>query len=77
SYPRTETNIFPTEINLQPLVQNQANDPRWGAFAQRVLNEGPRPRNGKNTDKAHPPIHPTRYPDGQLTVRFFFRLSCD
>ncbi|CAM2722218.1 unnamed protein product [Rotaria socialis] len=67
SYPRTETNIFPTEINLQPLVQNQANDPRWGAFAQRVLNEGPRPRNGKNTDKAHPPIHPTRYPDGQLT----------
>jgi len=66
SYPRTETNIFPSEINLQPLVQNQISDPRWGQFAQRVLNDGIRPRNGKNTDKAHPPIHPTRYPDGQL-----------
>ena len=68
SYPRTETNIFPSEINLQPLIQNQLGDARWGQFAQRVLNDGPRPRNGKNTDKAHPPIHPTRYPDGQLTV---------
>ncbi|CAF3834837.1 unnamed protein product [Rotaria sp. Silwood1] len=67
SYPRTETNIFPSEINLYPLIQNQVNDQRWGAFAQRVLNDGPQPRNGKNTDKAHPPIHPTRYPDGQLT----------
>ncbi|CAF1087006.1 unnamed protein product [Rotaria sordida] len=67
SYPRTETNIFPSEINLHPLIQNQINDQRWGAFAQRVLNDGPRPRNGKNTDKAHPPIHPIRYPDGQLT----------
>ncbi|CAF3174149.1 unnamed protein product [Rotaria sp. Silwood2] len=67
SYPRTETNIFPSEINLNPLVQNQISDQRWGIFAQRVLNDGPRPRNGKNTDKAHPPIHPIRYPDGQLT----------
>lgn len=66
SYPRTETNIFPPEINLTPLVQNQVGDQRWGAFAQRVLNDGIRPRNGKNTDKAHPPIHPTRHPDGQL-----------
>jgi DNA topoisomerase-3 len=72
SYPRTETNIFPSEINLNPLIQNQLGDQRWGAFAQRVLNDGARPRNGKNTDKAHPPIHPTRYPDAQLTVRFVF-----
>lgn len=69
SYPRTETNIFPPEINLSPLVQNQVGDQRWGAFAQRVLNDGPQPRNGKNSDKAHPPIHPTRYPDVSLTVR--------
>ncbi|CAF1561613.1 unnamed protein product [Adineta ricciae] len=67
SYPRTETNIFPNEINLNPLIQNQIGDQRWGAFAQRVLNDGPHPRNGKNSDKAHPPIHPTRYPDSQLT----------
>jgi DNA topoisomerase-3 len=68
SYPRTETNIFPSEINLVPLIQNQVSDHRWGQFAQRVLNDGPQPRNGKNTDKAHPPIHPTRCADGQLTV---------
>ena len=30
SYPRTETNIFPKELNLTPLVQMQTNDHRWG-----------------------------------------------
>ncbi len=29
SYPRTETNIFPKELNLVPLVETQAQDPRW------------------------------------------------
>lgn len=30
SYPRTETNIFPKELNLRNLVQLQAEDRRWG-----------------------------------------------
>lgn len=30
-------------------------------FAQRVLNNGPAPRQGKKSDQAHPPIHPTKY----------------
>ena len=30
SYPRTETNIFPPELNLTPLVQNQTPSPNWG-----------------------------------------------
>ena len=30
SYPRTETNIFPKELALEPLVQQQVNDPNWG-----------------------------------------------
>ena len=30
SYPRTETNIFPKELDLQGLIQNQAQDPNWG-----------------------------------------------
>ena len=30
SYPRTETNIFPKELALEPLVQQQVNDPDWG-----------------------------------------------
>ena len=30
SYPRTETNIFPKDLNLVNMVQQQANDPQWG-----------------------------------------------
>ncbi|RZC37038.1 DNA topoisomerase 3-alpha [Asbolus verrucosus] len=62
SYPRTETNIFPKELNLANLVTEQQNDDRWGAFAHRIMNEGgPNPRQGKKSDQAHPPIHPTKY----------------
>lgn len=52
SYPRTETNIFPKELNLVNLVEKQRNDPRWGPFTQRILNEGgPNPRQGKKSDQ--------------------------
>ncbi|XP_038165343.1 DNA topoisomerase 3-alpha [Cyprinodon tularosa] len=63
SYPRTETNIFPANLPLTPLVEQQAQSPEWGTFAQRVLEQpgGPNPRQGKNSDQAHPPIHPTKY----------------
>lgn len=65
SYPRTETNIFPKGMNLHHLVEIQTGDNRWGEFANRILREeGPRPRNGKKTDNAHPPIHPTKKGDG-------------
>lgn len=30
SYPRTETNIFPKELNLSNLVQLQTQDNNWG-----------------------------------------------
>ncbi|KAM6186541.1 DNA topoisomerase 3-alpha isoform 2-T2 [Rhynchocyon petersi] len=62
SYPRTETNIFPRELNLVTLVEQQIPDPRWGPFAQSILEQGgPWPRNGNKSDQAHPPIHPTKY----------------
>ncbi|XP_078229244.1 DNA topoisomerase 3-alpha isoform X3 [Callithrix jacchus] len=62
SYPRTETNIFPRDLNLTVLVEQQTPDPRWGAFAQSILERGgPTPRNGNKSDQAHPPIHPTKY----------------
>ncbi|XP_023234513.1 DNA topoisomerase 3-alpha-like [Centruroides sculpturatus] len=61
SYPRTETNKFPKDINLGSLVEMQVQDPNWGGFASRVLNDGPNPRQGNKTDNAHPPIHPTKY----------------
>ncbi|XP_007425114.1 DNA topoisomerase 3-alpha isoform X2 [Python bivittatus] len=62
SYPRTETNIFPRDLNLSHLVQLQTQDPHWGGFAQRILDGGgPTPRQGTKSDQAHPPIHPTKY----------------
>lgn len=63
SYPRTETNIFPANLALAPLVEQQTQSPAWGTFAQRVLDQpgGPSPRQGKNSDQAHPPIHPTKF----------------
>ena len=30
SYPRTETNIFPQDLDLRSLVQMQTSDPNWG-----------------------------------------------
>jgi DNA topoisomerase-3 len=67
SYPRTETNIFPKGMNLHNLVEQQVSDQRWGDFASRILREGgPKPRNGKKTDNAHPPIHPTKKGDGLM-----------
>lgn len=62
SYPRTETNIFPAGMDLNALVEQQVPHPQWGSFASRILREGgARPRAGKKTDNAHPPIHPTKY----------------
>ncbi|XP_053608137.1 DNA topoisomerase 3-alpha [Plodia interpunctella] len=62
SYPRTETNEFPKEMNLGQLVGLQTDDPNWGTFAQGILDSGgPTPRQGNKSDKAHPPIHPTKY----------------
>ncbi|RZF37386.1 hypothetical protein LSTR_LSTR009737 [Laodelphax striatellus] len=61
SYPRTETTIFPKEMNLSNLVQLQTADPNWGEFASQVLADGPNPRQGKKTDEAHPPIHPIKH----------------
>lgn len=60
SYPRTETNIFPKELNLTPIVEAQTSSNVWGAFASKVLENGINPRQGKNTDNAHPPIYPTK-----------------
>ncbi|KAK4336755.1 hypothetical protein RND71_043770 [Anisodus tanguticus] len=83
SYPRTETNIFPPDLKLEPLVSEQTKDNKWGTFAQRVLNDGIHPRQGKKTDKAHPPIHPLKhvtnlendeYKVYELIVRHF--LAC-
>ncbi|KAK4661962.1 DNA topoisomerase [Podospora pseudopauciseta] len=63
SYPRTETDRFDKGMNLRGLVEKQFPDGRWGAFARELIEGGRfnQPRQGKNDDKAHPPIHPITY----------------
>uniref|UniRef100_A0A914ZNL1 DNA topoisomerase n=1 Tax=Parascaris univalens TaxID=6257 RepID=A0A914ZNL1_PARUN len=61
SYPRTETNKFPSNLDLNPLIEQQVANAEWGEFAQEVLNCGANPRNGTKSDEAHPPIHPLKF----------------
>ncbi|KAI0481094.1 DNA topoisomerase [Xylariaceae sp. FL0804] len=62
SYPRTETDRFDPGMNLRALVQKQSQSHAWGAFAQGLVDGGfQQPRQGRNDDKAHPPIHPITY----------------
>jgi len=61
SYPRTETDSFTDTFDLQALVQVQAQHAVWGGYANNLLNGNgfQMPRQGRNSDQAHPPIHPT------------------
>ncbi|KAI1402226.1 prokaryotic type I DNA topoisomerase [Hypoxylon fuscum] len=62
SYPRTETDRFDSGMNLRALVQKQTPSDSWGGFAQNLVDGGfQQPRQGRNDDKAHPPIHPITY----------------
>ncbi|KAI7367617.1 DNA topoisomerase III [Hortaea werneckii] len=69
SYPRTETDQFDRGMNLQAIIQKQTQGGPWAPFAQDLVNGGfSWPRNGKNNDKAHPPIHPVNFVSpGQLS----------
>lgn len=66
SYPRTETNIWPNSMDFNHLCQMQTRDHRWGAFAQKCVQYGANPNQGRATDNAHPPIHPMGVPKGRL-----------
>ncbi|GAB7351247.1 hypothetical protein MBLNU459_g1673t1 [Dothideomycetes sp. NU459] len=62
SYPRTETDQFDRAIDLRSLVEKQVQGPRWGQYAQSLLDGGfSQPRGGRNNDNAHPPIHPVNF----------------
>lgn len=51
--------------SLRSLVQQYTPDPNYGPFATKVLGWGPNPREGKKSDQAHPPIHPTKYTNSE------------
>ncbi|VDM97748.1 unnamed protein product [Thelazia callipaeda] len=61
SYPRTETNKFPKDMNLMLFVEQQTVSAEWGDFSQKIAARGPDPRNGSKSDEAHPPIHPLKF----------------
>lgn len=69
SYPRTETDSYSQRTDLHTIVQEQQGHPVWGAYAQRLLDPGEglwrNPSNGGHDDKAHPPIHPTKFSAGE------------
>lgn len=50
-------------------MQEQLRHPIWGSYAQRLLDPGSglwrNPSNGGHDDKAHPPIHPTKFSSGE------------
>ncbi|CAG9463966.1 unnamed protein product [Pedinophyceae sp. YPF-701] len=66
SYPRTETDRFSRETDIQGIIDVQSHNPEWGQYAQALLDPAQDlfmfPDRGQNDDKAHPPIHPTRAP---------------
>ena len=62
SYPRTETDQFDRGMDLKKIVEKQVPAHAWGQYAQGLLDGGfNQPRNGRNNDKAHPPIHPVNF----------------
>ncbi|XP_075081423.1 DNA topoisomerase 3-alpha isoform X4 [Nicotiana tabacum] len=69
SYPRTETDCFSEKTDLRTMVQEQGGHPVWGSYAQRLLDPQSglwrNPSGGGHDDKAHPPIHPTKFSAGE------------
>lgn len=87
SYPRTETDQFPANMDLKSYIAKQEQDSRWGQYAKTLTqgNAFRHPRGGKHDDKAHPPIYPVKYvktaslqPDQQKVYEFIVRryLAC-
>eukprot|EP00268_Persea_americana_P023588 TRINITY_DN23151_c0_g1_i7.p1 TRINITY_DN23151_c0_g1~~TRINITY_DN23151_c0_g1_i7.p1 ORF type:complete len:566 (+),score=90.61 TRINITY_DN23151_c0_g1_i7:130-1827(+) len=69
SYPRTETDGFSVNTDLHAIVREQQGHPLWGSYAQQLLDPESglwrNPGSGGHDDKAHPPIHPTKFSTGE------------
>lgn len=61
SYPRTETDRFPANMDMRPYVAKLAQGGPWAEYARAL--EPVTPRAGSHDDKAHPPIYPVKYAD--------------
>ncbi|KAK9040294.1 hypothetical protein V6N11_015465 [Hibiscus sabdariffa] len=58
-----------SEHTMKAIVQEQQEHPEWGSYAQRLLDPETglwrNPGSGGHDDKAHPPIHPTKFSVGE------------
>ncbi|ORX62280.1 prokaryotic type I DNA topoisomerase [Hesseltinella vesiculosa] len=60
SYPRTETDQYPSNFDLDEVLHEQRKHPYWGQFCDDLLRDGyTRPTGGKDAGD-HPPITPMR-----------------
>ncbi|KAI6693900.1 hypothetical protein NL676_021610 [Syzygium grande] len=58
SYPRTESTAYPASFDFKSALAAQANNPTWGSYVERLLEEGfHKPRSGTDAGD-HPPITP-------------------
>jgi DNA topoisomerase-3 len=73
SYPRTETNSFPTSFDFKKIISSLKSNNEYTAHAHGLLEENKfsKPRGGTKDDKAHPPIHPVKHFDGDKTSNEF------
>lgn len=61
SYPRTETDAFPSGTDFRSLIGMHVQHPSWGEYAQMLQDGGfVLPKQGSHNDNSHPPIHPTK-----------------
>ncbi|MBR9707254.1 MAG: DNA topoisomerase I, partial [Candidatus Diapherotrites archaeon] len=59
SYPRTDSNVYPSSLDLKEIVKDLAKSEGFDVLAQLILDKGPlKPSAGKKDAKDHPPIHP-------------------
>jgi len=64
SYPRTETNKYPSTFDLNAITHELTNHGHFGQYAHSLLSQGlSRPRAGNQDDGAHPPIYPAKHID--------------
>jgi DNA topoisomerase-3 len=67
SYPRTETDSFPDNFDYQSIVHVLTQFDEVSQYATALEHRINRPRRGRHSDNAHPPIYPLKAPEGTMT----------
>lgn len=69
SYPRTSSQKIPSSIDYWQIIQKLGRMRDYAVYSQRLLKKELRPREGEQSDSAHPSIYPTgEYPRRRLEV---------